>query len=113
MCPTSMPRAIFSLPLPEGLGSPSTTLRRSAATGPGHVALPVDPGEMHVLLVRAAHEVRERERRMVGVHRAPEPDHVRRSPGSVPVAPSTRSALAMRSGLATPGSFCALTAFSS
>ena len=34
-------------------------------------------------------------------------------PGSHFAAASTRSAEAMRSGDATPGSFCALTAFSS
>src|SRR6266436_5777553 len=34
-------------------------------------------------------------------------------PGSAPVALSTRSALAIRNGLATPGSFCAFTAFNS
>src|SRR6266478_1881440 len=34
-------------------------------------------------------------------------------PGSAPVALRTRSALAIRNGLATPGSFCAFTAFNS
>src|ERR1700676_2276530 len=35
------------------------------------------------------------------------------NPGSEPVALRTRSALDIRSGLATPGNFCAFTAFSS
>ena len=35
MWPTSMPRAIDSVPLPSGLASPSTTLRRSAQSGAG------------------------------------------------------------------------------
>jgi len=34
-------------------------------------------------------------------------------PGAQPVAACTAAALAMRSGLAIPGSFCALTALSS
>ena len=66
MWPTSMPRAISSLPLPSGLGSPATTLRMSATCGLGQVAAPVHAGEVEALLVGAADEVAHRRHGAVG-----------------------------------------------
>ncbi len=53
MWPTSMPRTISSVPLPSGVGSPSTTLRRSATTRLGQVAAPVHAGVVQVVFVGA------------------------------------------------------------
>src|SRR6195256_4291723 len=40
------------------------------SAGAGHIPLPVHARQMHVLLVGAAHEVRERERAVIGIHAA-------------------------------------------
>ena len=108
-----MPRAISRRPLPVGLGSPSTTLRRSAVIGLGQVAAPVDARQVRVDLVRAADEVGERACRVVGD----------RSGTRVPPGRGSRSRCRARarcapappscSGFATSGSFCALMALSS
>jgi hypothetical protein len=47
MWPTSMPRRMRSVPVPEGLGSPATTLRTSTTSRLGQVAAPVHAGEVH------------------------------------------------------------------
>ena len=65
--PTSMPRAMPSVPLPSGEGSPSTTLRMSATSvGFGQVAAPVDAGEVEARLVGADDEIGHRRDAAVG-----------------------------------------------
>ncbi len=59
MCPTSMPRAISSVPWPVGLGSPRCALRMSTACGSSRSRPPIHAAEMHVLLVGSADEIRQ------------------------------------------------------
>ena len=68
----------------------------------GQVAAPVHAGEVHVLLVGAADEIRQLRCGVVDIDLPANPIGPI-EPGSQPVAWRTRSALAMRSGLATPG----------
>ena len=48
MWPTSMPRAMPSVPLPVGLGSPAHDVAEVDDLGLGQVAAPVDAGQVHV-----------------------------------------------------------------
>ncbi len=97
--PTSMPRAMPSVPLPSGEASPATTLRMSATTsGSGRSRPQLTPARWKPGLVGADHEVGHRRDAAVGDHadRLSSALTGPRKPGSLPRCSGISASVARR-----------------